>query len=486
MKHLSTVFVIAAAAVTAMRGKGRTMNRNVMRGPVWLAVGMAVCLTASSCRTFHDTQPVTEWAPALSLSDESKSWRSPTLQKMKDIIIPEVSFRPHATIVDAIDFFRRASVEYDDPEIPLGQRGLGFALRLPHTYNEGDDEDSDCEEDDEDSDKKPAVTDRGFFSVDKEDGKGSGKKPVETPVIPALHARNISLYDALRLVCEVTGMHIIIYGNVVRVIPFAEKDFLCSYPRRSYFIDFATAERFFPMTTEDEWKSFFADLGVSWPGGSSLTIRRLFGRLHVKNTEENLEAVDAVLEELNSFYPYSFHLEVEVVAFKEDDIAKLQSNGGVTKEALMGLRKAGKSKPVTVASGMTNPEQEVMVKAVREVTYPSEPVSCEYAMREVGMILQAVLHDTLPLNPLVDVTLRPQWVTLERWESHSMDVLTEGKRTTLHFRQPVFGVTSFETKVTLKDGSTVLLGTVPVPDGKWVHAGFLTVRRVDAREGSNP
>ena len=425
------------------------MNKGILRRLVWLVMGAAVCLTASSCRICHDAQPVTD-VPLYDRKTEGEM----TVQKMKDIIIPEVSFRPPATIVDAIDFFRRASIEYGDPKLPPDQRGLCFLLGF-ETYE----------------------LDIPYSLYNPEWHK-------DLPIVSAMTARNISLYDALKLVCEVTGMFVSFHGIVVRILPWSVKPSLDDdLATHIYRIDFDKAERFFPMSTEDEWKSFFAEFGVCWSKRSSLTLAKTSGRLRVRNSREYFDVLEEVLDEMNCFYPCLFQIEVEVVAFKEDDIAKLQRNGGVTKEALMGLRKAGKSKPVTVASGVTNPEQEVTVKAVREVTYPSEPGSCECAMREVGVILEAVLHDTLPLRPLIDVTLRPQWVTLERWESHSVDVLAEGgKRRTLRSRQPVFGVTSFETEVTLNNGDTVLLGTVPTPDGKWVHAGFLTVRRIDVRK----
>ncbi|MCL1921928.1 MAG: von Willebrand factor type A domain-containing protein [Kiritimatiellaeota bacterium] len=53
-----------------------------------------------------------------------------TLKKLRDITIPEVSFRPPATLADAVDFFAQASRDYDSPETPVAQRGLRFSLNL--------------------------------------------------------------------------------------------------------------------------------------------------------------------------------------------------------------------------------------------------------------------------------------------------------------------------------------------------------------------
>ena len=72
--------------------------------------------------------------------------------------------KPPVTIAEALDYFHDLSVEHDDPTLPKDQRGILFVL--------------------------------------KADATG---KLAKTPV-PALAAKNISLYDAFNLVCEVTGL----------------------------------------------------------------------------------------------------------------------------------------------------------------------------------------------------------------------------------------------------------------------------------------
>jgi hypothetical protein len=43
-----------------------------------------------------------------------------------------------------------------------------------------------------------------------------------TPVIPALSARFINLYDALKLVCDVTDMRFRIRDGIVRIMPYVD------------------------------------------------------------------------------------------------------------------------------------------------------------------------------------------------------------------------------------------------------------------------
>lgn len=83
--------------------------------------------------------------------------------RMKRIEIPELSFK-QATVAEAIEYFRRQSVEHDDPTLPRDKRGIGFVLK-------GGDADN------------------------------LAKKPV-----PRITAKKLSLYDALNLVCEASGL----------------------------------------------------------------------------------------------------------------------------------------------------------------------------------------------------------------------------------------------------------------------------------------
>lgn len=84
--------------------------------------------------------------------------------RMKRIMIPSVSFKPPATVADAIEFFRKQSVEHDDPTLPAGKRGMNFILKT------GDD--------------------------------GSLAKTA----LPKISAKEISLYNIFNRVCEATGL----------------------------------------------------------------------------------------------------------------------------------------------------------------------------------------------------------------------------------------------------------------------------------------
>ncbi len=60
---------------------------------------------------------------------QSKKQQQALLAKLKGITIPEVTFRPPATILDAAEFFFQASANFDEPAMPVAQRGINFASR---------------------------------------------------------------------------------------------------------------------------------------------------------------------------------------------------------------------------------------------------------------------------------------------------------------------------------------------------------------------
>lgn len=102
-------------------------------------------------------------------------------RKLHAIVIPELAFRPPATIIDALDFFKQVSRDFDSQEIPLEQRGLSFILKLPD---------------------KTANQETGIV-----------------PTIPPVVARSICMWDALELVCNATNMKFYVHEYWVWIIP---------------------------------------------------------------------------------------------------------------------------------------------------------------------------------------------------------------------------------------------------------------------------
>jgi Flp pilus assembly secretin CpaC len=403
-------------------------------------------------------------------------------RKMKKVVIPEVTFRPPSTIIDAVRFFKEASIDYDDPELPAAQRGVNFVLNLS------------------------ADSARRTVSGEKVDIFAATDSVTNSvPAIPTISARFFNLYDALKLVCDATQMKFTIRNGIVWIEPDYGSREACftriyavspttSHPSTSCETSRHDDDVYSDHNNNNEWKKFYEQLGVKWPPGSSYSYLPSLGLVRITNTYENLEVFEQVIQELGVF-PRMAEVNVQIYAFHPEDIEKLRLSGDMSVDALMALRRKGKARPVASASVLTKSGQEAIVKVIQEVRYPTEllaeveqvgsnvtvqsasqaSVPASFAMREVGMILQ-VVPEVSPDNSQINLVLHPQWVTLDRWESCPAALVAGWMRKTRSFKQPVFGMTSFETETLVKAGETVLLGCSSTPDGKWVHVGFLTVK----------
>lgn len=411
------------------------------------------------------------------------------LEKTLTIVIPEVTFRPPATILDAMDFFVRASREHDDPKLPADRRGLSFALKLPVAN----------------------VEPSGDAPADPFAAPATLATNV-VPQIPALSARFVNLYDALKVTCDATGMKFRIKNGVVWIVPASDSsDVLLTrfYPAWTLqdTMKQISGESGAPdggfsrdATGQPDWKTIFQQMGVGWPVEGSIRHLPTLDCFCVVNTLENFAVLDAVFDDL-CVYPRRVQVDVQIHAFRSEDMERLRLSGEVSVASLNALRKEGRSRPVASASVTTASGQEAVVKAVREVTYPTEfgwlsttatnGPSCAanrlltpdgFELREIGMLLQ-VLPEVVYGPDLIDLKINPLWVTLDRWDSYPAVMAAGRTHKTLPLRQPVFGATSFQSQLTVADGGTVLLGNSATPDGKWVHVGFLTARRVNVQSG---
>jgi len=253
----------------------------------------------------------------ISISD-TKSAEQVIQRKLREIVIPEVTFRPPATIIDAVEFFKQASRDFDKPETPLEQRGVNLVLKLPGG----------------------ATTSAPSDSPDPF-APAASAAPGGVPTISALSARFISLYDALKLVCDVTTMKFKIRGNVVMIVPVNDPD--TELLTRSYNVLSSLSDRVLStasemgsggggndstfmtstdMSKKQDWKVFFEQMGVKWPEGASISYLATIGKLRVTNTADQLAVFEQVLEDLN-VTPRLIEIEARFVEVAQEDLNSL-------------------------------------------------------------------------------------------------------------------------------------------------------------------
>lgn len=252
-------------------------------------------------------------------------------QRMKEMKLPSISFKPPATIIDAVEFFRSASKDYDNPELPIEQRGFNIALRLPEAIRNGGAMSGGEEESD-------------GFGGGEEDSSESGGAGI--PMIPMLSASDITFFDALKLVCDSVDFKFKVQGPFIIVM---HKDMAIdemvtrSYPVLSSFLERIdeASENMKEMRSagfgsnnssrnnddggenkEKDWKEFFRMLGVQWPEGSQIMYIRTIGKLRVKNTYENLAELEKALTEMNAD-PKLIEIEARFVEVCQEDLNSL-------------------------------------------------------------------------------------------------------------------------------------------------------------------
>ena len=259
--------------------------------------------------------------------DPERTMEQEIERRMKEMRLPEIQFKPPATIMDAVDWFRTASKDYDRPDIPVEKRGFNFVLKTPQPL-------------------KAVAGDAGAEANDFSDnggGEGGAASNGLAP-IPTITASDITFYEALKLVCDSVEYKFIVRGPVVMVM---QKDMsTAELLSRKYDVLDAFLERMTAASSdvkemkssgfgggakkEDEgeenqerdWKAFFEQMGVKWPEGSSIMHIKTLGKLYVRNTRENLAEFEKVLQEMGS-QTKLIEIETRFVEVSQTDLNSL-------------------------------------------------------------------------------------------------------------------------------------------------------------------
>lgn len=270
-------------------------------------------------------------------NDAERTMEQVVEKRMKEMILPSISFRPPATIADAVEYFKQASRDFDRPDIPIDQRGFNFVLDLgKQLVAQG-------------GDAAPAADSGNDFaaSAAATDDASAAAAPGGMPVIPAIAANNVSLWDALKLVCRVTKFKFVIEeGPVVMVMP--EGMTTEALVTRTYDVTENFAERMSGAaedvqdmaggfgggnknnneeasadSQEASWKKFFTLMGVKWAEGSSIVYLKTIGKLRVTNTKDQLAVIEAALAGELGATPKLIEIEARFVEVAQEDLNSL-------------------------------------------------------------------------------------------------------------------------------------------------------------------
>ena len=265
--------------------------------------------------------------------------------KLNSIIIPKIEFRD-ASIREAIDFLRQQATA-NDPSTE-GKRGVDIVLRTASLGRA----------------EAPAPVPETAPPLPGASPAEAGVEPTPVPLPPApsiapsdaritITLNQIPLGEALRYIASQAGLKVKVEPYAVSVIPINEQSadlFTKEYRVPPGFISSSVNVGANPLdrpatkvgggqagTGKDTQEStggqqlvnrqtaldFLKDQGVPFPAGASANFLPQSSRLIVRNTEENLELVDALVEQANVAGPKQVEIEAKFVEITQNNLKEL-------------------------------------------------------------------------------------------------------------------------------------------------------------------
>ncbi len=196
-------------------------------------------------------------------------------QKLNTIIIPQLDLRS-ATLREAVDFLKKKSVELDTAEPDPAKRGVNMVLKLGEAP------------------VAPAAVPGLAPSVSTFDGNPVhlGGLVREEPRI-TVSLRNIPLMEALRYVTGLAQMKFRVEPFTVSIMPVnAGTGVLIT---KEFKVDVRSINAL-GLARNPDPKAAIAEKGVSFPAGAAAFWNPDLKRLVIRNTQENLDAVERLLD----------------------------------------------------------------------------------------------------------------------------------------------------------------------------------------------
>jgi general secretion pathway protein D len=275
--------------------------------------------------------------------------------KLNTIIIPRVEFRD-ASIREAIDFLRQQA-SANDPATE-GRKGVDIVLRLTPMGNQAGP-----------TPVEPAQSPLAVAPAGA--GEGAVPTPIPAPAVvapavvaaPASNPANarititlnqIPLGEALRYIASQAGLKVKVEPYAVSIIPLSEqsdqlvtKEYrvppgfiianlnpntsVLNAPARSATggggagtaKDTQESTGGHQLVNREGAREFLESQGVPFPPGASANFLPQSSRLIVRNTEDNLELVDALVEQANVSGPKQVQIESKFVEITQNNLKEL-------------------------------------------------------------------------------------------------------------------------------------------------------------------
>jgi general secretion pathway protein D len=237
------------------------------------------------------------------------------MARLNRIIVPRVDFR-EATVRTAINFLQQQSRTLEGPGQAGGdQTGINIVLKLPRGPVE------------------PAPATDEF-------GEAVPAPPLASPDSRiTLNLTNVPLYEALRYVATLAGLKVKVEPFAVSIVPLSEPTDTLEQREFKVPPGFITgtggtgeAETFAGRAPEDQGarlaarqgaKDFLESQGVEFPPGASANFIPGSSRLVVRNTAQNLDLIESLVDAAMGEQPTQVEIEAKFVEVSQDNLKEL-------------------------------------------------------------------------------------------------------------------------------------------------------------------
>ncbi len=256
------------------------------------------------------------------------------IAKLNRIIIPRLDFR-ETTIREAVDYLRQTSKKLDTLEPDASKKGVNIFLKLPS-----------------------AAASAGVGGADiLPPPPGAAPLPGEAPAAPAAPAttedtqitlalNNIPLYEALRYVAAQAGLKIKIDPVAVSIVPLTDvsQDLItkeykvlptfipkeeaastdtAASPFGASVVQGSTGPR---IPGRQNAQAYLAKLGIPFPQGASAQYIPTGSKLVVRNTQDNIDLIDAIVDAAQGQAPTQVQIESKFVEINQNNLKELGFN----------------------------------------------------------------------------------------------------------------------------------------------------------------
>lgn len=229
--------------------------------------------------------------------------------KLNRIIVPRLDLRD-TTVREAVTFLQRLSVQLDSLEPDPARRGVNIFLKLP------------------------AGGGTGGEGLD--DGSAAPTASADTRV--TLNLSGVPLYEALRYLAQLAGLKIKVEDFAVAIVPLTDvsdelvtKEYLVPPTFIPATPAQAEATGFGQFTPSDQSRvgrrqtaqQYLASQGVEFPEGATAQYIPAGSRLVVRNTQDNVDLIDVLVDASLGAAPTQIEIESKFVEINQNNLREL-------------------------------------------------------------------------------------------------------------------------------------------------------------------